>query len=193
MRKINFSACVLAAAITAAALAGCTNKQPPAPQPSTTATATGVPSMATATQPAPLTPETASQQAIAAYLGMQNAFQAASRAGDPSYPDLGKYGTGDALALYTDALNRAKEQGLLGRGQALFYPKVTALAPPAAPTKVSIEDCMDTSATSRYKANGEPFNDSPGGRRLVFADVELRDGVWKVFSLAVRSVGSCTG
>jgi hypothetical protein len=58
---------------------------------------------------------------------------------------------------------------------------------------VSIEDCIDTNATSRYKANGEPFNDSPGGRRLVFADVELHDGVWKVFSLAVREVGSCTG
>ena len=39
---------------------------------------------------------------------------------------------------------------------------------------------MDTSATSQYKANGEPYQDAPGGRRLVFADVELRDGIWKV-------------
>lgn len=189
----RLSAFALVAATTLAVGAGCTSKQQPPATAPTSGTPSAGASLATGSQPASHTPQSASQQAIAAYIGMQNAYQAASRLGDPSHPDLAKYATGDALALYTDALNRSKAKGLLGRGQALFYPKVTALAPPAAPTKVSIEDCMDTSATSQYKANGDPYQDTPGGRRLVFADVELRDGTWKVFSLAVRSVGSCTG
>ncbi|GIH10051.1 hypothetical protein Rhe02_81180 [Rhizocola hellebori] len=189
----NWVFALVAATVTANALAGCTSTPTP---PDTNPATSGSPSpasVATGTRPSANTPESASQQAVDAYIALQNAFSAASRMGDPSYPDLAKYGTGDALALYTDALNASKVKGLLGRGQAIFHPRVTALSPPVAPTKVSIEDCMDTSATSQYKANGDPYQDTPGGRRLVFAEVEFHDGTWKVFSLAVRGVGSCTG
>jgi hypothetical protein len=180
-----------AAAVLAALTSACTNKQPPAATP-----ATSRPAAASPTTPASIpaqTPEQATQAAVDAYIGLQNAFLAASRKGDPDHPDLAKYATGDALALYTKGLKSQKAQGLLGRGQAIYHPKVTMLAPATAPTKATVQDCMDTSATSLYKANGDPYQDTPGGLRLVFADVERLNGIWKVTSLAIREVGSCTG
>lgn len=176
-----------------AILAACTaKKEPPATLPSTTASASTSAASPPPASPAAETQETATQRAIDTYVGMHNAFLKAGQTGNPDSPDLAKYASGSALTQLTNGLKSYQAKGLLVRGQAVFNPKVTSLAPPAAPTKASVQDCMDTSGTSLYKANGDPYQDTPGGRRLVLADVERIDGVWKVTSFGVRDVGSCT-
>lgn len=182
----------MAAAALAALLAGCTHEdKTPNTLPTSAAPASASASPSASASAAAETEDQAKQHAIDAYLGFQNAFEKASAAGDPDYPDLPKYGTGAALTLFTNGLKSAKAQGLLGRGQAVFHPKIASLSPPAAPTKASVQDCMDTSKTERYKADGSAFNDSPGGLRLVLADVERINGEWKVTAIGIREVGSC--
>ncbi|MCP2325165.1 hypothetical protein HDA40_003672 [Hamadaea flava] len=174
-------------------LAGCTHEdKTPTTTPTSAPPASASASPWAPTSAAAETPDQAKQHAIDAYLAFQNAFEKASAAGDPNYPDLAKYGTGAALTLYTNGLKSAKSQGLLGRGQTVFHPKIASLSPPAAPTKASVQDCMDTSRTSRYKADGSPYKDTPGGLRLTLADVERINGNWMVTSVAIREVGSCT-
>jgi hypothetical protein len=90
-------------------------------------------------------------------------------------------------------LKSIQDQGLRGRGEARFHPKIESLEPAQTPTKIGIRDCMDTRRTELYKANGDPYRDEPGGNRLVIATVEIVDGAWKVTGFGVRKVGSCTG
>lgn len=181
---------ILAAAAFATLLAGCIKDKTPTALP-TSAVPAPASASPSASPTASETADQAKQHAIDAYLGMQTAFERASAAGDPDYPDLSKYATGAALTLFTNALKANKQQGLLSRGEAVFHPQVASLAPPSAPTKASMQDCMDTSKTERYKADGSPYKDSPGGLRLVLADVERINGEWKVTSVGVRDVGTC--
>lgn len=181
------------AAALAALLVACTDhKDPPAAPPTLSASAPTSASPSSAPSAAAETPDQAKQHAIDAYVGMQQSFLKASELGDPAYAELPKYAHGVALARLTDGLKANQAKGLLGRGEAVYRPRVESLTPPTAPTKASVRDCMDTSKTSRYKANGDPFQDSPGGLRLVLADVERIDGVWKVTAFGVRGVGSCS-
>jgi len=183
---------ILAAAAFATLLAGCTHDDPtPNTLPTTAAPASASPSPSASPSAATETPDQAKQHAIDAYLGFQTAFQKASAAGDPDFPDLAKYGTGDALKLFTNGLKANKTQGLLARGEAVFHPKIASLSPPDAPTKASVQDCMDTSKTERYKADGSPYKDTPGGLRLVLASLVRIDGEWKVTGIGIREVGSC--
>lgn len=192
MKRTATRTAILAATALTALLAGCTNSDDTPTTPTTSAApASASPSPSASQSAAAETPDQAKQHAIDAYVGFQTAFQKAGAAGDPEFPDLAKYGTGDALKLFTNGLKASKTQGLLARGEAVFHPKVASLSPPAAPTKASVEDCMDTSKTERYKADGSPFNDPPGGLRLVLADVERINGEWKVTGIGIREVGSC--
>lgn len=173
-------------------LAGCTHEDK---TPTTTPTS-GTPASASASPSAQAsaaaeTPDQAKQHAIDTYLGFQTAFQKAGAAGDPEFPDLAKYGTGDALKLFTNGLKANKTQGLLARGQAVFHPTIASLSPPDSPTKASVQDCMDTSKTELYKADGSPYKDSPGGLRLVLASLDRINGEWKVTGIGIREVGSC--
>jgi hypothetical protein len=185
----------VAALIVVVPLGACTgNADPPVALPSAAAPAStsASPSASPSASAAAESPEQARQRVIDAYVGMQNAFLKASELGDPAYPELPKFADGAALTTLTDGLKASKAKGLLGRGQAVYHPEVQALAPPNSPTRASLRDCMDTSKTSQYKANGDAYQDSPGGLRLVLADVERVGGVWKVTSFGVRGVGSCT-
>jgi len=189
MKRTTACTGLMAAIVLAALLAACTDDKQPPTVPPTSASTPASPSASPSA--AAETADQAKQHAIDAYVGMQTAFEKASAAGDPAYPDLPKYATGAALTLFTNGLKANKTQGLLGRGQSVFHPQVASLAPPAEPTKASIRDCMDSSKTERYKADGSPYKDSPGGLRLVLADVERVNGEWKVTSVAIREVGSC--
>jgi hypothetical protein len=193
MTRTTHRAIAAAVVVLAAALASACNndKQPTTAPPATTAPASASPSAAP-TSAAPQSREQASQAAIDAYVGMWNAFLKASELGDPAYAELPKYTSGLALTRLTDGLKANQANGLLGRGQSVYHPTVESLSPPTAPTKASIRDCMDTSKTALYKADGSPYKDTPGGLRLVLADVERINGVWKVTSFGVREVGSCT-
>ena len=131
------------------------------------------------------------QQAIDAYLGTQEAFSQAIIAADPDHPELTVHTAGRALDLLRDGLTAIRDQGLRGRGEATFRPEVDQWDDLERPTTIIIRDCMDTSNTELYSVSGEPYEDEPGGLRLVIATVEIVDGTWKVTGLGVHGVGTC--
>lgn len=171
----------------AATLTGCTDpKELPITLPSATTPAS------TPSPTASVTPTTTPQQQVLnAYLGMQYTFLKASKTANPTEPELARYAAGRALEQLAAGLTSMRDQGLRGQGEAVFDPHVESLAPANAPSKARVRDCMDTSTTRRYKANGDPYQDTPGGLRLVIADLERADGAWKVTGLGVHKVGSC--
>jgi hypothetical protein len=172
----------------AALMTACTNHtDPPAVLPSTTPTTS-----ATSPPTAAATPTgTPQQQAVDTYLGMQHAFTKAGEVADPSYPDLPKYASGPALQLLTTGLTSMRTKGLRARGQTIYHPKVESIEPASAPTRARVRDCIDTSNAVAYKANGDPYKDTPGGLRLVIADLTRTGHAWKVTGLGVHEVGSC--
>jgi hypothetical protein len=139
--------------------------------------------------------EAAQQAALAAYEGMWQAYDEAGRApaSNPDDPRLADHATGDALEALTTALGRLRSEGLVFEGTyVLQSPTVVELSPADSPTTAKIEDCQDTSGWVVVRADGEDYEDEPGGRRAVFADAELGDdGVWRVSGFAVREVGTC--
>ncbi|GAA3741623.1 hypothetical protein GCM10022225_26380 [Plantactinospora mayteni] len=171
----------------AATLTACTDpEEPPITLPSATSSSSAPSPTASVTSTT--TPQ---QQILDVYLGMQRAFLKASETANPDDPELPRYTAGTALKRLRDGLTSMRQQGLRGRGEAIFQPKVESFQPADAPTKARVRDCMDTSRTQRYKANGDPYKDTPGGLRLVIADLERVDGAWKVTGLGVHEVGSC--
>ncbi|MBX7267601.1 hypothetical protein KIF24_17200 [Micromonospora sp. Llam7] len=171
----------------AASLTACTDPE----EPSITLPSASSPSSTASPTASATSTTTPQQQILDAYLGMQRAFLKASETANPEEPSLAQYAAGRALQQLTAGLTSMRDQGLRGRGDAVFDPEVESMAPANAPTKARVRDCMDTSKTSRYKANGDPYNDTPGGLRLVIADLERADGAWKVTGLGVHEVGSC--
>jgi hypothetical protein len=140
--------------------------------------------------------EAARQSALQAYQGMWAAYGVAGRppAANPDHPGLDQHATGEALTMLTDLLASFREDGLvIAEGSEVVHsPDVVELSPESAPTRARIEDCADSSGSVLVRADGEPFDDEPGGRRLIFADVEDEgEGVWKVSALAIGRVGSC--
>ena len=116
----------------------------------------------------------------------------ASETSDWQSPEMAKFATGDALgvinrSLYTDHLN-----GVVSKGEPTTSPKVSKEEPPDNPTTVMVSDCGDDTHWVKYKKDGSPFNDSPGGRRSITAEVKKQaGGSWKVTRFAVEGVGSC--
>jgi len=138
--------------------------------------------------------EAAEQAALAAYRGMWAAYDSAGQPpeADPDYPVLERYATGDALETLVAGLTSIRQAGLVLDGEVVYSPTVTELSPPSAPNMARVEDCADSTSAARVRADGEPFEDEPGGRRRIVADVEVVDGgIWKVTGFAVREVGSC--
>jgi hypothetical protein len=132
------------------------------------------------------------QLATDAYTGMWQAMAKAGETADWQSPEVAKYATGDALgvinrSLYTDHLN-----GVVSKGAPVTSPKVTEEKPPSKPTTIMISDCGDSTNWLKYKKDGSPFTDSPGGHRAITAEVKKQaDGSWKVTRFAVERVGTC--
>jgi len=194
MTRTTATITLVAGVALAATLAACTkNGDPPVVLPSATSSPSAASTPAPTATPVPsATPTgTPQQQVLAAYLGMQNAYVRATELADPAHLDLAKYAGGDALRLLTNGLQAIHDNGLRGRGVSVPHPRVESLQPANAPVKARVRDCMDTSKSELYKANGDPYKDTPGGLRLVIADLERLNGVWKVTGLGVHEVGSC--
>jgi hypothetical protein len=199
-RRTSAIACLAWALVSVLGIAGCSGTS--TPQASTSGTSTpalGSPpsSAASSAQPGGGSSTTSTQdterQVLDTYLGMQRAFDTASETADPTFPDLTRYASGSALQRLTSGLTSMRDTGLRGRGKTVFHPKVQELAPAKAPTQAKVVDCMDTRGTSVYKANGQPYQDTPGGWRLVNATVNRVGGTWKVTGVGIHEVGSCTG
>jgi hypothetical protein len=150
-----------------------------------TAAASASPTASPTTTPAP------EQQVLDTYLGMMRTFNKAGQSANPDDPDLPKYATGAALTLLRNGLTSMRNEGLRSKGETIYNPKVESLTPPAAPSTARIRDCMDTRNAVAYKANGEPYQDTPGGYRLVIADAERIDGTWKVTGMGVHGGTAC--
>ena len=135
--------------------------------------------------------DVAEKRAVEAYRGMWRAFADAGAAGNPEHPDLPRFAEGTALRALVSGLQANKKQGLISRGDIVYSPRVTAVTSVSAPTEVTIVDCADTSKAKRVKASGAPFQDAPGGRRLIRATVRGGDDAWNVTTFAVNEVGSC--
>lgn len=158
--------------------------------------APSTPPVLRAPSPSPPDPvSAAAQAALAAYAGMWAAYDEAGRApqADPDHPALAQFVTRDALEGLRTGLGRLRERGLVFEGgYALTAPEVVDLDPPDAPTRAEVEDCLDSRDWVVVRADGGEYDDEPGGRRAVFADIELgEDGVWRVTGFALRAVGTC--
>lgn len=154
------------------------------------------PTQVRAPSPSPEDPvEAARSAALAAYTGMWRAYDQAGRApaADPDDPALAEVTSGDALEGLMTALGRLRDQGLVFEGtHELTATELVELSPTDAPTSAKIEDCLDESDWKVVRADGGEYEDEPGGRRAVFADVELGDdGLWRVTGFALRAVGTC--
>ncbi|MBV9143683.1 MAG: hypothetical protein JO115_22660 [Pseudonocardiales bacterium] len=116
---------------------------------------------------------------------------AAATTSDWQSPRIRQHATGDALlviskSLYTDHLN-----GVVTKGAPTDSPMASSVDSPSAPITVMISDCGDSSNWLKYR-NGQLFDDTPGGRRSITAEVKKQPGgSWKVTRFAVESLGSC--
>lgn len=180
----------VAAVLLLVVSSGCTRDEPPVVLPSGSAASTSATPPVT---PTPTVSRSPQQQALDAYTGMWLTYLKAAETADPDHPDLARHATGKALETLRSGLQSMRDKGLRGRGHFTFRAVVESAQPAANPTLVRVRDCLDTSKTGQYKANGEPYTDPPGGNRLTLADVELVDGEWKVRNFGVRDVGTCTG
>ena len=155
---------------------------------------TDTPSSATgAASPSPISPaDRARRLAKDTYSGLWQEMATAGQTSNWQSPALAQYAIGDALgvvnrSLYTDHLN-----GVVTKGAPKINPQVTSVDPQDQPTTVMISDCGDDSEWVKYKQDGQPLNDTPGGRRSITAEVKQQaDGSWKVTRFAVEGVGTC--
>lgn len=132
-------------------------------------------------------------EALAAYLGMWKDFAAAGVTSDWQSAALGQHATGIALTNLTRGLYADRSNGLVTKGEATHDAKVMTTEPADKPIKIIVTDCSDSAKALKYRAdNGQPADDTSGGRRLINGQVDLQaDGSWKVTDFAVHEVGSC--
>jgi len=170
-------------------LAACTPK--PAPH----GTPTAGPSLHPPS-PAPSSPDAKAevQAAVAAYMNLLSAYTAASNSGTTATTELAKYATGSALQLLSSGLADNKAKGLHSQGTpGIDPPKVTEIAPANGPTMVTVAGCVDDTHWQLYNSNGQRVDNGPSGSRPTSAQIDKNGGVWKVSSLAIQGVGTCTG
>jgi len=180
--------------VTALVAAGCSSGSPSDPAP-----ADGGPSASRPASP-PTTPspsaspaDAARRGAITAYLGMWEDMAAAGETSNWQDARLGQHATGTALTNVTRGLYTDKANGLVSKGRPKNTPQVSSVEPPSAPTKVIVADCGDSTNWLQYRVdNGQPADNSPGGRREINAVVEKQtDGAWRVTDFGVHGIGTC--
>ena len=183
----RFGAAVTGLLLLAGATAGCTEDRQP--------------DRGNASSPAPVLSlrapsqdagSTADARAIAAYRGMWNAYAAAGESVEPGHGDLARYATGEAFEALSGALDGYSKKEQAMKGRPVLKPRVLSRSPGNPVKQMEIKDCADTSNWSVYDKNGDPVDDTPGGRRSIGATVlDTGNGVWKVSLFGVREVGTC--
>lgn len=181
-RRAAGTALIVIAALTVTA---CTDPPPPT-TPSAAPSLTAPPGQSTPTPTAD--PKTA---ALNAYSGMWKAYAKAGLTANPDEPNLAEHASGEALEILRKGLSETRQKGHIFKGEYVSKPKVTDVSPKDNPTSIVIADCLDTTNFLVVKANGEPADDEPGGRRSTAATTRLQDGAWKVISFGIREVGTC--
>lgn len=128
--------------------------------------------------------------ALAAYVGMWRATAQASWMSDWQSPELARFARDAALQKITQALYADRQRGVTAKGEPTLSPQVTTLVPVGVPTEAQVLDCGDSSGWLKYRADGQPVDEEPGGRRIT-ATVSFDAGAWKVTDFAIAGVGSC--
>lgn len=132
------------------------------------------------------------RDALTAYRGMWNAYVEAAKTSDPDAPDLRKYAADNALKLIVSDLYTDRDQGKVAKGEVALNPKIKELKPPAAPTTVIVEDCVDSTKWLEYKASGGLWDDKPGGKHRTTSTVTKQaDETWKVSAFTLERSGTC--
>jgi hypothetical protein len=125
-----------------------------------------------------------------AYLGMWQAFTAASRTADYQYPSLDRYAAGAALTLLTRGLYQNYREGIVTRGTPLHNVAVTMAKTSLGTPEAKVTDCSDTTGSGTYYKSGKPAAGGSPGRQAIYAQVQPFDGTWKVTFLVVEKAGS---
>jgi hypothetical protein len=116
----------------------------------------------------------------------------AGQTANPDEPELRVYAADEALQTLTRGLELMSGRGLVIAGELVLAPRVTAVEPADQPVSIEITDCADDRGSRLHRESGEPFNDQPGGRRLIVATAKnTGGGVWKVVSFSAHAVGTC--
>jgi hypothetical protein len=127
-----------------------------------------------------------------AYLGMWQAFVAASRTADYQSPQLDHYAAGQALTLLVRGLYQSSMEGIVTCGEPAFDPVVTITSTSAGePAQARVIDCADSASWLDYYKSGKPAPGAPPGRQRVYASLETFYGTWKVTTLVVEKEGTC--
>ncbi|UGQ10515.1 hypothetical protein LO772_27265 [Yinghuangia sp. ASG 101] len=124
-----------------------------------------------------------------AYKQLMAAVVQASATGDPDFPLLAKYATGEALVTVRSSINVYRQNALTAKGPMRMSPQVTSTSPDGASAK--IKDCLDDSQWLLYKADGSVHGNAPGGRHNTDADAVRVEGAWKVSVLRIGEPGTC--
>jgi hypothetical protein len=190
LRFFGVTGGLVATLVVTVMLAGCGSDGEGSSEPTAGSQTTPAPTPAASASPEPADP---AQVALAVYVAMWDAYDEAARdpQADAEEAGLDRYATGDALAMVTDLVASLREDGLVAEGSIDHSPRVTEMSPEEDPSSARVEDCADTSDQTVVRADGGPYEDEPGGLRLIFADVELHEGVWTVTALGIGRVGSC--
>lgn len=124
---------------------------------------------------------------------MWHDFVVAGTTSDWQSTSLGQYATGIALTNMSRGLYADHDNGLITKGEPVLNPSVSSVDTPAAPKKIIINDCGDSTHWLKYRAdNGQLADNTPGGRQSINAIVEKQaDGSWKVTDYGVHDVGTC--
>jgi len=172
------------ACCAAAGLAGCASGTP--------ATQSTVLPDRTVSAPAS-TAATGDPQVLArqAYLGMWQAFFAASRTADYQSPSLAHYAAGSALELLIHGLYQNYREGIVTRGVPSHDLAVTMSKTTLGTPEAKVTDCSDDSGAVAYSKSGKPVAGEAPGRQAISAEVQPFDGTWKVTYLVVEKTGSC--
>jgi hypothetical protein len=139
-------------------------------------------------------PRVEAQRAVAAYNKLLNAYVAASNSGTTDTTELAEYAAGGALQTLANGLSDNKSNGVKTQGTpGIEPPRITEISPANDPTNVTVTGCVDGTHWLLYKYNGQLADNTPSGRRRTSARIDKTDGAWKVTSLAIQGVGTCTG
>ncbi len=137
------------------------------------------------------TAASAERDALSAYRGLWDAFVNAAATSNAETPELRKYASDQALKLIASSLYMDQQEQRITKGQVQLNPKVSAAAPIAAPTKITITDCVSDEKWLKYKADGELVNDVAGGKHATTATVTSTPDGWRVQTLMLRESGTC--
>ena len=126
-----------------------------------------------------------------AYLGMWQAFTAASRTADYQSPSLDRYVAGAALELLIHGLYQNYREGIVTRGTPSHDVAVTMAKTSLGTPEAKVTDCSDTSGSGTYYKSGKLAAGGSPGRQAIYAQVQPFDGTWKVTYLVVEKARSC--